>query len=263
MVYLYTGIKGGKFMKIYIIKLLGLITAVSILLSGCASIGSGKNDDIYTGTIEADSYFITSEVSGKVLELQAVQGSNIKKGDKICRVDSRMYEIQKSGAEGALSIAQSKLDSIPSSTGDDVIKQAKGAVKQAQSAVDLLQAQIDKCNIVSDNEGMITDIYTHIGELVSPGMNIARLSSTKDKYVKVYIEESRRDKVKVGDNLDLNYNGKKLTTGHIIYISPESEFTPKNIETKSEKEKTVFEVKIAVDEPDRAAAGMLVDVTLK
>jgi HlyD family secretion protein len=110
---------------------------------------------------------------------------------------------------------------------------------------------------------MITDIYTHIGELVSPGMNIARLSSTKDKYVKVYIEESRRDKVKVGDNLDLNYNGKKLTTGHIIYISPESEFTPKNIETKSEKEKTVFEVKIAVDEPDRAAAGMLVDVTLK
>lgn len=249
-------------MKRYL-KLLVLITAVSMLFLGCTAVSSEKNSSIYTGTVEADNFYIESEVSGKVLELPAVQGLRIKKGDKICRVDSRMYEIQKNGAEGALDIAESKLHSIPGSADDDIKNQAKGAVTQAQSAVDLLQAQIDKCNITSDNEGMITDVYIHTGELVSQGMNIARISSMKDKYVKIYVEESKRDKVKVGDKLDLNYNGRKLTSGHVIYISPESEFTPKNIETKSEKEKTVFEVKIAVNEPDKAASGMLVDVSLK
>ena len=57
--------------------------------------------------------------------------------------------------------------------------------------------------------------------------------------------------------------GNKIYEGKVIYISPEAEFTPKNIQTKDERTKLVFAVKIKIPNPDfELKAGMPADANI-
>ena len=68
----------------------------------------------------------------------------------------------------------------------------------------------------------------------------------------IYVSEEELGKVKLGQAADVSsdtYPDKKYE-GKITYISPEAEFTPKNIQTKDERTKLVFAVKIKVKNPE-------------
>lgn len=232
-----------------------------LILNGCSNAAKGKNT--YTGTIECESFYITSDISGKVLSISAVQGADLKKDDKIADIDTSMYKLQKQQADGVLLAANAKYESIPEGADDNVKRQAQGAVIQAKAAVDIASLQISKGTIISSNTGTVTDVFVHEGELVQPGTNIVRAMDTANKYVKIYLEESNRDKIKLNDSLNIYYNDKSAGEGKVTYISPQSEFTPKNTQTKDEKEKTVFEVKVKLSGEIKLSPGTLVDVEIK
>lgn len=247
------------FKKLFV---LFLTCTIGISASGC-SLNAKDDKNKYTATVEAESFYIPAEVSGRINEVYLEQGSNIKAGEKVAAIDTKGYELQKKQAEASLQLAKLKLDDLPSSTKDNIKEQAQAAVDQAQAAVDLAQLQIDKALVVSVNDGVISDIFIHKGEMASAGMNIAKAIDLKNKYIKVYVEESKRNSVKLGGTIEIYANDKKLTDGKIAYVAPESEFTPKNVETKSDREKTVFETKIKLDEAVELSTGMLVDALIK
>lgn len=232
-----------------------------LIINGCSKAANGKNT--YTGTVECDSFYITSEISGKILSISAVQGAGIKKDDKVADIDTSMYKLQKEQAEGALLSANAKYDSIPEGADDNVKKQAQGAVIQAKAAVDIANLQMSKGTIISSKTGTVTEVFVHEEELVQPGTNIVKAMDTANKYVKIYLEESNRDKIKLNDSLNIYYNDKSAGEGKITYISPQSEFTPKNTQTKDEKENTVFEVKVKLSGETKLSPGTLVDVEIK
>ncbi|GLC29624.1 HlyD family secretion protein [Clostridium omnivorum] len=239
-----------------------LIIGLSLTTVGCST--TNKDDENrYTATVEAESFYIPAEVSGKVLELSIQEGSELKAGEKIAQLDSKVYELQKKQAEANLTLANLKKEDIPDKAKDNLKDQAQAAVDQAQAAVDLNQLQIDKTAISSSVDGTVMEVYAHKGELVAAGSNLAKVLNSKEKYVKVYIEESKRNSIKLGGSLPIYSDGKNIGSGTIVYISPQSEFTPKNTETKSDKEKTVFEVKLTLPSDIQAAIGMMVDVEIK
>lgn len=223
---------------------------------------TSADKNMYSGTVESESFNVSTEVGGKISDITISEGSLVKAGEKVAQIDTKFYELQKVQAEGALKIAKAKQSEVPGSARDTLKDQAQGAVEQAQAAVDLAQLQIDKASINTAAEGVVTEVFVHKGELVSSGMNIAKLTDNKNKYVKIYIEESKRNKVKVGNSLDIKVNDR-TEKGKVIYVSSESEFTPKNVETRDEKEKTLFGVKIKLEDNSQAVPGMMVDVNLK
>lgn len=245
-------------------KIIGFILASAVLLTtaGC-SLGAKENKDKYTATVEAESFYIPAETSGRVVDLSIKQGDSIKVGDKIAKLDAKVYELQKSQAEAGLEMARLKQEDVPDSAKDNVKEQAKAAVKQAQAAVDLAQLQIDKAAVGSLNDGVITDVFINKGELASAGMNIAKAINLQDKYIKVYIEEEKRNIISLNDVVPVYFNNVKLDEGKVIYIAEESEFTPKNVEKKDDKEKTVFQVKLRLSDKSDLKPGMLVDVEVK
>lgn len=231
-------------------------------MSGC-SLAAKENMDKYTATVEAESFYIPAELSGKIIELNISQGDTVKIGQKIAQLDTKSYELQKQQAEAALRLAQLKQEDIPDKAKDNIKDQAKAAVDQAQAAVDLAQLQIDRAQIVSVNEGTVTDVFIHKGEMASAGMNIAKAIDLKNEYIKVYIEEEKRGLLKLGDAVPVYADDKNVAEGKVIYIAPQSEFTPKNVEKKSDKEKTVFEIKLKLEGASVLSPGMLVDVEIK
>ncbi|GFZ34239.1 hemolysin D [Clostridium zeae] len=242
-----------------VISFILLLTTLS--LAGCST-NKNSNNNIYTGTVESENFNISSEVTGKINEINITEGSLIKSGDKIVQVDSKSYELQKQQAEATLKIAKAKQSDIPDSAKTSIKEEAQGAIDQAQASVDLAKLQIEKTTITSYIDGTITEVLVHKGDLVTPGMNVAKVTDLKNKYIKIYIEESKRSKVKLNNSLTIKFNDK-TEKGKITYISDQSEFTPKNVETKDDKEKTLFEVKLKLDDNSTATPGLMADVILE
>lgn len=237
-----------------------IILMCTIAMSGCTSTKSNNNR--YTATVEAESFLISSEVSGQVTDVYVKEGDKITAGAKIAQIDSSVYKLNKEAAEGNLKIAKARQNQLPDSASDDKKDEAKGAVEAANAQVKISQLQIDDCSIKSLNSGVITDFYINKGEMAAAGSNIAKAYDLSNEYIKVYIEESKRDKAVLNKELNIYVNDNKIIKGKICYISPESEFTPKNTETKEDKEKTVFMLKLRINESDKVYPGMMVDVEL-
>lgn len=241
-----------------------IILSIGLIFSftGC----SIKNDQInnrYTATVEADSFYIPAETAGKINSVTIEQGSEIKANQQIAEIDNTSLQLQKQQAEAALKIAELKRDDLPKKIGSKVKSQAEEAVNQAKASVDLINLQIEKTKVTSAMEGVISEVFLHKGEMTSPGINIAKAINLKSRYIKIYVEEEKRNTVKLNSNVPIYYNNKNIGSGKVIYISPQSEFTPKNIEKKSDKEKTVFEVKVKLEDNTSLMPGTMVDVEIK
>jgi len=242
------------------------LTLMSVLVifmfTGC-NVSKQAADNRYTATVESDSYNISAEIGGKMSKINLVQGQEVKPGEKAAQLETKLYELQKKQAEIALDFAKLKKDSLPSNATDNMIKQADNGIEAAQNAVNLAQFQIDKTDIKSEFNGVVTEVFVNKGEMVTPGMNIAKVINNSEKFAQIYVEESKRNEVKLGEELGIYFNDVEIGKGKITFISPISEFTPKNTETKEGKEKTVFQVKLSLVANEKIVPGMMVDVILK
>ncbi|AAK81204.1 HlyD family secretion protein [Clostridium acetobutylicum] len=217
----------------------------------------------YTGTVECKSFYVTSEVAGKIDKVDINEGDRIKENDLAANINADVYTIQKNQAEGGLEAAEAAFDSIPVNTPDNSKKQVEGKLKEAQAAFDLANLNLSRCDVKSQGSGVVSEVLVNKGEIIGQGGNIAKVLDVDNKYIKIYVEESKRDKIKLNDNLKVYYNGKKAGEGEVSYISTESEFTPKNTETKSDKEATVFEVRVKLNKNFNYSPGTLMDVEIK
>ena len=132
------------------------------------------------------------------------------------------------------------------------IRIAEAKFEQSKSAVDILRKNIDDCYIKSPITGIITNKPVELGELVTQGSIIATVSKLDTVNLVIYITEKELGQIKLNGDADVKIDSypKKVFPGKIIYISPSAEFTPKNIQTKDERVKLVFRVKLVIENPD-------------
>ena len=125
--------------------------------------------------------------------------------------------------------------------------------------------QRDKRTLVTPVAGWVVERVAHEGEMAVPGMTLLTLADLTNVTLTVYVPEPDIDTVSIGQEVDIfvdAFQGKAFT-GHIIFISDEAEFTPKNVQTKEERINTVFAVKIKLDNEDqRLKPGMPADAIL-
>ena len=110
----------------------------------------------------------------------------------------------------------------------------------------------------------MTDKYVEVGELVSPGRALARISRTDSLWVKLYLPTDQFANVAIGDpaTIDTETGGRQFP-GKVVWTSAEAEFTPKNVQTAKSRANLVYAVKVKMANPDGLLkAGMPVFVTL-
>lgn len=129
------------------------------------------------------------------------------------------------------------------------IEQAKGNVKKAKASVDLLKKNIRDSYVVSPISGFVVKKFVEVGETVTPMSSLFKVSNLRTVELMIYVSEVELGKITLGQKAEVKidtYPDKKYE-GKVTYISPEAEFTPKNVQTKDERTKLVFAVKISVD----------------
>ena len=103
------------------------------------------------------------------------------------------------------------------------------------------------------------------GEMASPGAVLLRLADLTTLDLRVFLSETDVGKVKIGQQLPVIVDAFKGETfsGRIVWISPESEFTPKNAQTREARTQLVYAVKLSALNPEgRLHIGMPVEVKL-
>ena len=145
------------------------------------------------------------------------------------------------------------------------IAQAKANYDKAVAVVDLVKKSIRDSFVTAPIKGYVVKKFVEKGEMVSPMTSLLKLSDLSSVDLVIYVSETDLGKVKLGQRAEVKvdtYKDKSFA-GKVIYISPEAEFTPKNIQTKDERTKLVFAVKIEIPNPNyELKAGMPADATV-
>jgi HlyD family secretion protein len=145
------------------------------------------------------------------------------------------------------------------------INQANANLKMKTAAADLLRKNIRDSYVISPIDGIIVKRFVERGEVVSNFSSLFRISNLEVVDLIIYISQLDLGRIKQGDKVDISVDTfpDKTFEGEIVYISPEAEFTPKNIQTKDERTKLVFAVKVKINNPDlELKAGMPADAVV-
>ncbi|OPZ86699.1 MAG: putative multidrug resistance protein EmrK [bacterium ADurb.Bin429] len=104
------------------------------------------------------------------------------------------------------------------------------------------------------------------GELVTPGQPIVRVAELRQVWLRVYVPEPQMGRIKLGQRAEITTDTypTKRYAGTVIEIAQQPEFTPKNVQTKGERVKLVFGVKIAIENPEQELKpGMPADAVIR
>ena len=161
--------------------------------------------------------------------------------------------------------AKAALDLALAGPRPQTVEAARARVEQAQGALRAARAQESYTRVLAPVSGTVTLRNVEIGELVVPGLPIARIAVLDKVWLRVYVPEREVGRVKLGQPAQVSCDSypDKQYQGRVTEIAQEPEFTPKNVQTKEERVKLVFGVKIEVQNPDRdLKPGMPADAVI-
>lgn len=161
--------------------------------------------------------------------------------------------------------AKQNVDKVRSARPEDIEK-AKANVLKAKSSIGLIQKNINDCYLTAPLDGQIVGRFVEIGESVSFMSSMFKITNLNKANLIIYVTEKELASVKYGQEAEVTIDAfdNKSFNGKVVFISPEAEFTPKNIQTKDERTKLVFAVKINIDNPDHfLKPGMPADAKIK
>jgi len=158
-------------------------------------------------------------------------------------------------SRGQYAVAVEELKLLEAGSRPDRIDAARAEVEQAEAALRLSEVRLEKARITAPLSGVVLVKNAEQGEVMSPGVPIVTVADLDDMWVKIYIDEVDIGKLKVGQQAVVRVDAfpARPFTGHITYIADEAEFTPKNIQTREDRVKLVFAVKVGIDN----AGGLL------
>ncbi|OFY62773.1 MAG: ABC transporter [Bacteroidetes bacterium RIFCSPLOWO2_02_FULL_36_8] len=135
-----------------------------------------------------------------------------------------------------------------------------GELKSVESQIEQLQDQIMRCKIRNPKKGVVLSRFTEQGELAMPGKPLYKLAGMGEMFLRVYVSGNQLPNIKIGQTVSVMVDESRTTnktlSGKVTWISSQSEFTPKIIQTKEERVNLVYAVKISVINDGSLKIGM-------
>jgi len=158
------------------------------------------------------------------------------------------------GARAALAHSQAALDQAKANRIDLKRKEQELEARQADIAKNRAQAgmtktQIDDTVLVAPIDGVVLVKPAENGEVIAAGTTVVSIGDLDHPWLRAYVNETDLGKVKLGETVKLSTDSypNKTYTGRISFIASDAEFTPKQIQTKEERVKLVYRIKVEVD----------------
>jgi len=225
-----------------------------------------------SGNIEGTEVRLGFRIRGKITEILTDEGMQIRVGDLVARLDTD--EWSKIVAETSASLDAEKYrhklayddyvraenlllaGSISTQERDSYKTKAEATnanVEELQAKLELAVTRLGYTNLASPLNGYILVKSAEAGEVVQEGATVFTAMDLNDIWLTAYVNERDMGKVKLNQRAYVVTDAfpNKKYNGWVSFVSPIAEFTPKYIQTNSERVKLVYRIKVRVFNADR------------
>ena len=165
----------------------------------------------------------------------------------------------------AIEVLEGQIEAQESGLGN-TIASLEGQLASARNRILQIEDQLAKCRIASPVDGTVLARYAHAGELAVSGKPLFRVADTRTMTLRAYFCLWQLKDVRIGQRVkviaDFGGDNTREYEGTVSWISDKSEFSPKSIQTKDERENLVYAVKISVGNDGYLKIGMYGEVIL-
>ena len=179
--------------------------------------------------------------------------------------DGAATQKQHDDVESQIEILEEQLSAALSTLDNNTLSINENATA-LEAQIEALDDRIAKCRIYSAVQGTVLVKYAEAGELTTAGKPLMKVADLENIYLRAYFTSDQLSRVNLGDEVkvtaDFGADERYDYVGRVAWISPESEFTPKSIQTKDSRANLVYAVKIAVRNDGRLKIGLTGEVRL-
>ena len=226
-------------------QLIGIVDSTTLVIQKSEIIANIVSVRVNRSNVAAEKKVMDAEMTNLKRELNRV---------KRLIESNAATQKQLDDLEGHIAVLKSKMLALNSQYG--VIN---AQVKALEAKIDLIDEHIRRCKIINPSNGLVLTKLARVNELVAPGRPLYKIADMKKVYLKAYISETQLATIKQGQQVTVSIDYQDSTkemSGTIIWVSSESEFTPKIIQTKEERVNLVYGIKVAVENDGYLKLGM-------
>jgi HlyD family secretion protein len=177
---------------------------------------------------------VQKEASNTLAEKSFARSENLKRNKAISDQDYDESRARRDSSEAAVNVAKAALRS------------AEQARLAAEAEIKRQEAQIADMTLKSPVQGRVLYRLAEPGMVLGSGGKVLTVLDLSDIYMEIFLPSQDAGKLRLGSEarvvLDVapDYAGR----AKVSFISPEAQFTPKQVETRSERDKLMFRVKL-------------------
>lgn len=230
-----------------------------------------KNTElILYGNIDIRQVNSAFRVGGRLEKMNFEEGDTVHKGDVLASLDNEPYMNALNQAKAKVSQAQASLQNAErinkrkqalcktqnASQQDCDTAQANKEIaaadlEYAEASEDIADTAFNDTVLKAPTDGVILIRIAEPGTLLSAGTPVYTISLNNKMWARAYIKETDLGRIKIGTKVKIyTDSADKVYHGHVGFVSPTAEFTPKNIETASLRTDLVYRLRIVIDDAD-------------
>jgi HlyD family secretion protein len=234
------------------------------------------------GNVDIRDVSLGFRVSGRIAGVLYEEGDRASKGDLLAVLDKQpftdavdLFAAQLEEAVVTRNKAEkpfqrraelTKIGAISTEERDDAEAardEAQARVKTADARLRQALTSLRDTEIYAPSDGVVLTRVREPGAVVSAGETVCTLALDSPVWVRAYIDEPNLGAVFPGQKARVNTDSGGEYEGHIGFISPQAEFTPKTVETARLRTDLVYRLRVIVDNPDKGLRqGMPVTVRI-
>jgi len=167
---------------------------------------------------------------------QWTRGNKLKAKGFLSDQDFDKLTTQKLTSESAVQLAYAGVD------------QAKAAIDVANANAEQLESVLDDGLILAPRSGRVQYVLSQEGEVLAAGGRLISLLDLQQVYMSVFIPSQTMTRLPLDAQARLLFEGTPniVVPANVTFIASEAQFTPKAVETKSERDNLMFKVKLSI-----------------
>lgn len=239
--------------KLWLLLLLALIAGAAL-----AAYFLFEGTFRYAGTLEATKVDLSARLAAVIEEVRVREGERVKPGETLVVLGCEDYKIAARLAREnyARDVQLARIGTV-----------SQERLDQARNHKEDAETRLKWCTIASPIEGKVLSRYHEPGEWMLPGTKILTLANVRDIWAYIYVPQPLVARLAPGMKLTgyLPELGDRPFEGVVLKINDEAEFTPKNVQTRAERERLVFGVKLGFHDANAEEIlkpGMTIEVVL-
>ena len=153
-------------------------------------------------------------------------------------------------AAASLDAARERLSRLRAGSRREEIEAARSRVQGADARIAQLEQQLKDAVIASPVAGVVSEKLAETGELLARGTGILVVSDLPNAWLNAYVAETDLGRLRLGQAAEVLTDDGQARQGRLSFVASRAEFTPKNVQTRDERVKLVYRIKVALDNAD-------------